>query len=76
MQTQKQVCTSIRKYETLVLRFLLKFPRNALHNITVSKNLVGYSFSVAQQITGQADFPCKHAMRILTSYYDEDVTVL
>ena len=33
-----------------------KFPRNASHKITISRNLAGFSFLVALQITGHTDF--------------------
>ena len=36
--------------------FLLKFPLNASHKMTVSRNLVGFSFPIAHQITEHKDF--------------------
>ena len=48
---------------TLQQSFLLKFPRNAWYKITVSRNLAGFSFPVANQITGHTDFPWKHFLK-------------
>ena len=48
---------------TLQQSFLLKFPCNAWYKITVSRNLAGFSFPVANQITGHTDFPWKHFLK-------------
>ena len=66
MQTQKQLRPNIMWWQGLVLSFLLKFPQNFSHVITVSRNLVGISFPIAHQITGQADFSWKHFVKTLT----------
>ena len=42
-----------------------KFPRNASHKITISRNLAGFSFLVALQITGHTDFLWKHFVKTL-----------
>ena len=46
MLTQKQVRTDIASQQRLELSFLLKFPQNSSHKITVSRNLAGFSFPV------------------------------
>ena len=83
MQTQKQVC--IDMVESLPT-FLLKLPQNALHKITIFRNLAGFFFPVAHQITGHNNspdywtqgFPVKGFCEIfnMTSYYAEDTLVL
>ena len=45
--------------------FLLKFPRNISHKITVSRNLDGFSLPVAHQITGDTDLPWKLLVKSL-----------
>ena len=42
----------------------LKFPGNASNKINFSKNLAGFPFPVAHQITGHTDFLRKHFVKV------------
>ena len=65
MQTQRQLRTDIVWRQRLEPSSLLKFPQNASHKITFSRDLAGFSFPVACKITGNTDFLWKHFVKTL-----------
>ena len=70
---KKQLCTNIIWSHRAELSFLLKFPWNASHKITVSRNLAGFSFLVVHQISwpGFLVKPFRENFNMM-SYYAED----
>ena len=66
MQTEKQVRSYFAWPERAGQRFLIKIRRRPLNKITISKNLVGFSFAKVHKITEHTDFLWNHLVKTLS----------